>query len=306
MQKNHHRLGALFGATLLATTGLAGVAACDVNLDALTGLTQALGAEDAAAGDETSTDTSGDAGTSADAPPDAASDAPPDAPPDAPSDGPPDCDRDRRDHGIAPPDGFDGVEIAACVPPVDDGVDLGRPPHHRGHLAPIYDADESHSLDDTELQQLTDDVTAGCTARNAQLLVDFDTDESGGLSQTEWDAARQAMHDAHEAERAAIDTDGDGEISDDEHEAARAALIATWDDDDSGDLDDAERAAMRADLQELVRTGQPLPPLPLLGPPGGPDGPDGDHHRGPHGDHHGGPDGDGDGPPPPPDDNSGG
>ena len=292
MKKNHHRLGALFGATLLASTALASIAACGVNLDALTGLTQALGAEDAAAGDEASTDTGSGDGTGADATGDATSDAPPD------------CDRDRRDHGIAPPDGFDGVELAACAPPVDDGVALGRPPHHRGHLAPIYDEDESHSLEDAELQELTDDVTAGCTARNAQLLVDFDTDQSGALSQTEWDAARQALRDAHAAERAAIDTDADGEISDAEHEAARAALIATWDEDDSGDLDETERAAMRADLQQLVRTGQPLPPLPLLGPPGGPGGPHGGHHGG-HGHHDDGPDFDGDGPPPPASDTTG-
>jgi hypothetical protein len=285
MQKQPHLPTTRLAALVLGATVLTGQAACDGDLDALAGVSQALGAEDAAAAAETGDDAASD---------DAASD-------DLTGEAPHDCDRERRDHGIAPPAGFEGVEIAACAPPIADGVDVGRPPHHRGHLAPLYDADESHSLDDAEQRQLIDDVTAGCTARSARLLADFDDDADGALSQAEWDAARQAMRDAHEGLRTSLDSDGDGEISPTEHEAARAALIATWDVDDSGDLDATERAALRADLQALVRAGDPLPPLPLLAPPGARGEMHSDHPG--HGAHHG--DHDGPSPPPPPGDDAG-
>jgi hypothetical protein len=172
------------------------------------------------------------------------------------------------------------VEIAACAPPVADDVDLGRGGRPRGHLAPIYDEDESRDLNDEELASLQADAAAGCTARNASLLDEFDVDTDGLLSQSEWDSMREAKRALRDAEREALDTDGDGEISREEHEAAHAALIEAWDVDDNGDLDDAERAAMREDLQQLVRTGERLPPLPIFGahhqgdrpPPPPPDG----------------------------------
>lgn len=280
--KNHaHRTRSLLAAAVLAA-----VTACDVNLEPLTAVTQALGAEDAAAGDEAAAPpAAGEGGDGDDA-----------AGLDDVEEGrvPHDCDRERRERGIAPPDGFEDVALAACLPPLADGVDPGRAPRHRGHLAPLYDSDESHSLDDGERQQLFDDVTAGCTARNARLLADFDADTDGALSQTEWDAARAARREAREAERAALDSDGDGEISREEHEAARANLIATWDSDASGDLDEGERATMRADLQERVRAGDMLPPLPLLDPRGR----GGDGHHAPEGRSR--PDDDDDRAPPPP------
>lgn len=252
------------------TASLTGASACDSLLETTTQLTQAITAEDSAATDEV-------AATN-----DAATD-------DTGMDG--DCNRaagERGRPGEPPPD-FGELDVAACAPPVAEGVTLGRPPHGRGHLAPVYDADESRSLDDTELAALQADVTAGCTARNAALITDFDEDGDGLLSQAEWDAARAARRAAHEEERAGLDTDGDGEISSEEHDAARAALIATWDADGSGDLDEDERAAMRTDLQALVRAGEPLPPLPFMGAHHGPGGPGG------HG-----------GMPPPPDSDDGG
>lgn len=227
---------------------LVAIAGCDAALDTIEPITQAITAEDTASSDEATVD-------------DGSADV------DDADDG--DCERRRGDRGIAPPDGFDDVEIEACALPLAEGVDAGRRPHHRGHLAPLYDADESRFLDDTERATLIADVGAGCAARTAGLLADFDTDVDGVLSQDEWDAARAAHRATRDAERASIDTDANGEVSDVEHEAARAALIATWDVDGSGDLDETERATMRTDLQALVRAGEPLPPLPLLGPPGG-------------------------------------
>jgi len=242
--------------TLSALTGaLTGTTACDSLLETTTQLTQALTAEDSAATDEVAVD---DGATDAATTDDAGMDG--------------DCHRpagERGRPGQAPPD-FGALDVAACAPPVAEGVTLGRPPHGRGHLAPVYDADESHSLDDTELAALQADVTAGCTARNAALITDFDEDGDSLLSQAEWDAAREARRAAHEEERASLDADGDGEISSEEHDAARAALIATWDADSSGDLDEAERAAMRTDVQALVLAGEPLPPLPFMGARHGP------------------------------------
>lgn len=235
------------------------VAACEADLEsAITSVTDALSAEAQALADDVT---------------DAAADADADGAADEDGDGQGRGPRGERGDRPPPPEGFEEIEVEACTPPVADGVDLGRRPHHRGHLAPIYDADESRSLDDTEQAALVADLTAGCSARNAAVLADFDVDASGDLSQEEWDAARASLRAAHEEERASLDTDGDGELSESEHEAARAELMATWDLDDSGDLDADERAAMRADLQALVRAGDPLPPLPLFGPPGG------HHHR---------------------------
>jgi len=234
------------------------LAACDTDLsEPLTALTQALEAEDSATTDDTVADDPSTGDANAD---DSVAD-----------DDMGDCDgpEGRRRRGIPPPDGFDDVEVAACALPLEDGVDEGRRPHHRGHLAPLYDEDESHDLSAAEAAALAADVAAGCAARAATLLASYDTDGSGALSQDEWDAARDALRAAHDAERATLDTDGDGEVSRSEHEAAEADLIATWDLDDSGDLDDTERAAMREDLQALVRAGERLPRLPFLGPPGG-------------------------------------
>jgi hypothetical protein len=238
------------------TAGLTGTTACDSLLETTTWLTQAITAEDSAATDDVAaTDATDDAATD-----------------DAGMDG--DCNRPAGERGRPgePPPEFGELDVAACAPPVAEGVTLGRPPHGRGHLAPVYDADESRSLDDAELAALQADVTAGCTARNAALITDFDEDGDGLLSRAEWDAARAARRAAHEEERQSLDTDGDGEISSEEHDAARAALIATWDADGSGDLDEAERAAMRTDVQALVRAGEPLPPLPFMGAHHGPGG----------------------------------
>jgi hypothetical protein len=257
--------------TWILLAACVGVVACDAALtEPLSALGQALEAEDAATSDDATTD---------DATTDDANDG-------SVADG--DCDGPggRRARGIAPPDGFDDVEVEACALPLEEGVDAGRRPHHRGHLAPLYDEDESHDLSEEEAAALAADVAAGCAARGATLLASWDADGSGALSQTEWDAARAALRAAHEAERADLDTDGDGRLSPAEreaaHEAAHDALIATWDLDDSGDLDETERAAMREDLQALVRAGERLPPLPP--PPGGRHG----HH----------------GPPPPPTDDA--
>jgi hypothetical protein len=245
------------------------VAACEADLEgAITSVTDALNAEAQALADDVTDAAADDDDDDDDADDDGAADD---------GDGEGRGPRGERGDRPPPPEGFEEIEVEACTPPVADGVDLGRRPHHRGHLAPIYDVDESRSLDDTEQAALVADLTAGCTARNAAVLADFDVDASGDLSQAEWDSARASLRAAHEAERASLDTDGDGELSETEHEAARAELMATWDLDDSGDLDADERAAMRTDLQALVRAGDPLPPLPLFGPPGG----HGRGHRGP-------------------------
>ena len=47
--------------------------------------------------------------------------------------------------------------MAACAPPVAAGVELGRPPHGRGHLAPIYDGGD---LDDAERAAMRVDLQA--------------------------------------------------------------------------------------------------------------------------------------------------
>ena len=239
--------------TIWALGVLTGTMACDSMVETTTRLTQAITAEDSAATDDVA-----DAATDTGAATDRGMDG--------------DCDHpagERGHPGEAPPE-FGALDGAACAPPVAAGVLLGRPPHGRGHLAPIYDGDDSHNLDETELASLQADVAAGCSARNATLIADFDEDGDSLLSQAEWDAAREARRAAHAEERASLDTDGDGEISSDEHDAARAALVAAWDVDGSGDLDDAERAAMRVDLQALVRAGERLPPLPFMGAHHGP------------------------------------
>lgn len=229
-------------ATAMALT--LGTFACDIELDPVEAVAQALNAEDAAVADEGAGAADGEDREGRHRPPACRGDRP-------------------------PPQGFEDIEVAACAPPVGDDVDLGRAPPHRGHLAPIYDADESHTLEEAELTLLQADLTAGCGARNGALLADFDVDADGVLSQIEWDSARIARRAAHDEERDALDTDGNGELSRDEHDAARAALIATWDADEDGELSAEERIELRADMQALVRAGDPLPPLPL-GPPDGP------------------------------------
>lgn len=245
--------------------------ACDSLTSApLAAITQAVSADEAATGeevgnDETDTDTD-----------DGDRDRPP--PPGGGMDG--GC-----GPGDRPPPGegdFGDIDVPVCQPPVADDVELRRPPPPRGHLAAVYDEDESFDLSDEELASLQADLAEGCEARNAAALEDFDVDDSGDLSQEEWDTLHETKRAEHEAERAALDTDGDGEISPEEHEAARASLIEAWDTDGDEDLNAEERAAMREDLQALVRAGERLPPLPFRGmrhggpPPDGPPPDDGE------------------------------
>ena len=131
----------------------------------------------------------------------------------------------------------------------------------------IYDDDESHSLDDTELAKLRSDLSAGCDARNATLLASFDTDTSGVLEQAEWDAAKASLKAAHDAVQAAIDVDGDGTVTREEIQAAAEDFVATWDDDGDGTLSATERTAFRTAMQSLIRSGQPLPFIPPPPPP---------------------------------------
>ena len=107
---------------------------------------------------------------------------------------------------------------------------------------------------------------AGCDARAAALLENFDVDGDGALSDEERQTAREARRELHRErfqERfAAADTDGDGELSREEKMAARelhrervqerrAEIRAQFDTDNDGLLSDEERELAR----EWIRSG---------------------------------------------------
>jgi hypothetical protein len=119
---------------------LTGTMACDSIVETTTRLTQAITAEDSAATDDVA-----DAATDTGAATDRGMDG--------------DCDHpagERGHPGEAPPE-FGALEVAACAPPVAAGVELGRPPHGRGHLATIYDGGD---LDDAERAAMRVDLQA--------------------------------------------------------------------------------------------------------------------------------------------------
>lgn len=155
--------------------------------------------------------------------------------------------------------------------------DFGERPPRRSRFAKamrfmrlrwVYDADDSHSLDDDERAELKSDLEARCEARQEKLILEFDGDGDGGLSDEEWQIARQTIGDRirdrrHET-RAEFDTDGDGQLSDDERRAAhdamgermggkRERLIAEFDADGDGELSDEEKQAARESIRARIR-----------------------------------------------------
>lgn len=143
-------------------------------------------------------------------------------------------------------------------------------------LGLVYDLDESRSLDDTERAALLDDMTVRCDTIQAQLLVEYDADGDGALSEAELATAAEEMQAAfeegHEAtcpggemggERPEGDSgrpEGAGEPPPFLEDGTRAVPppFESFDADGDGVFSDAELATLRETVRAQIRSGEPL------------------------------------------------
>ena len=179
-------------------------------------------------------------------------------------------------------DGEEPTEVEA-----DHGGRPGGPRDGLRHLIGfVYDLDQSHSLEDSELAVIFDDFTARCGAIQERLLAEFDADGDGALSEAEQEVARAAHEARMEEERAAMEAcrcDGErpehgeeggrgegppeGERGEGPPEGERGEppfgpLEQAYDTDGDGALSETElsaaREALRADLRAGERPGPEL------------------------------------------------
>lgn len=169
-------------------------------------------------------------------------------------------------------DGEEPTEVEA-----DHGGRPGGPRDGLRHLIGfVYDLDQSHSLEDSELAVLFDDFTARCGAIQERLLAEFDADGDGALSEAEQAEARAAHEARMEAERAAMEAcrcDGErpGGRGEGPPEGERGEgppprgeggeppfgpLEQAYDTDGDGALSEAERSAAREALRADLRAGE--------------------------------------------------
>jgi Ca2+-binding EF-hand superfamily protein len=145
-------------------------------------------------------------------------------------------------------------------------------------LRVVYDIDQSGVFEEGELDVILDDFTARCAAIHAELLVRFDADGDGELSEEEQEVARSTHADEIAAEREeglACLAEGErpegpppGEGEGGRPDGGRGAgerpegpppfgpLEAEFDADGDGALSDAERATLRETLRARVRAGE--------------------------------------------------
>jgi len=174
-------------------------------------------------------------------------------------------------------DGEEPSEVEA-----DHGGRPGGPRDGLRHLIGfVYDLDQSHSLEDSELAVIFEDFTARCGAIQASLLVEFDADGDGALSEAEQETARAAHEARMEAERAEMEACRcDGERPEHAEEGGRGEgppprgegrgedsgegrgeppfgpLEQAYDVDGDGALSEAERSAAREALRAALRAGE--------------------------------------------------
>ena len=136
------------------------------------------------------------------------------------------------------------------------------------HLLAAFDADRDGKLDDEEIATFGKSREKRVTAKRAEALQKFDTDNDGKISFPEqiapWDgngdgqlneveratmrADKMRIHEAaREADRRKFDRNGDGEVSSKER-------IATYDQDGDGTLDEEEQLAMQLAFERGVLT----------------------------------------------------
>ncbi len=129
---------------------------------------------------------------------------------------------------------------------------FGPPPPFFHFLAWVYDADDSHSLEESERIALLDDHTLRCEAIHDRLLEDFDADGDGTLSESELDEAREC---APKPPKMNHPPQGGG------HPEVPPPVLREFDADGSGDLSAEEAAAARSEIREQIRSGEPpVPP----------------------------------------------
>ncbi|MFM2248358.1 MAG: hypothetical protein RL071_4433 [Pseudomonadota bacterium] len=145
-------------------------------------------------------------------------------------------------------------------------------------LRVVYDIDQSGVFEDSELSVLFEDFTARCAAIHAELLVRFDADGDGALSDAEQEVARSTHADEIAAEREeglACLAEGErpegppaGAGEGGRPDGGRGAgerpegpppfgpLEAEFDADGDGALSEAEHATLRETLRARVRSGE--------------------------------------------------
>jgi Ca2+-binding EF-hand superfamily protein len=153
--------------------------------------------------------------------------------------------------------------------------EFGDPADRLQILMSVYDADDSGSLEASELDVVRTDLEARCENLRDRMLARFDTNGDGTLDAAEREAARAALRDRFASRHAArldeFDRNRDGRLGPLERrrvgqqvrqrvERRRQALADQFDSDRNGELDPTERAALAAHLRQCVRGETPLMP----------------------------------------------